>query len=53
MKEVKITLCCSIEDDFRDELASIIDHNIEYLLDLDGNPEIHSVYNAEMEDLPS
>lgn len=51
MKEVKVTLCMSIDDDFRDELGSIVDHNIEYLIDLDGNPEIKSVYNAEVEDL--
>lgn len=46
---VKITIRATIAPEFKDELERIVDHHIEYLIDLISYPEIKSVYGCEIE----
>lgn len=49
MKKVRIILDMDVEDRYINELSKIVDHHIDYLIDLSGNPEINRVYNCKME----
>lgn len=49
-KIVHVTMNMEIEKEFYPELQRFIDHHIEYLIDLDNNPEIISVFGCEIED---
>lgn len=47
---VQISFTADIDKDFYEELQSIIDHHIEYLIDTDSfSDEIESIYNAKVE----
>lgn len=45
---VQITFNAEIDDGFVETLKAIVGHHMEYLIDLDENPEIHSIYNASL-----
>ena len=49
MAKVKITFNAEVEDDFVEELKRMVDHHMDYLIDLDDNPEITSISDAEIE----
>ena len=44
--EVKLTM--DINKDFVDEFKSIVDHHIEYLIDINNFPEILSIYDCKV-----
>ena len=49
-KIVHVTMNMEIEEEFYEELKCFVDHHIEYLLNLEDNPEILSVFGCEIED---
>ena len=51
MAHVQISFKAEIDDDFLGELQRIVDHHLEYLIDLDSTPEIKNIYEGEVEEL--
>lgn len=51
MKEVEITFKAKVDDHYVETLKNIVDHHLDYLLDLDGNPEIFEVFGAWMREV--
>ena len=49
MKTLKVEFLIDIENDAVDKMKTVIDHHIDYLLDLESFPEIKSVYKAKMD----
>lgn len=49
MKTVKITMLMDIEDNFLDDIKKIT-HHADYLIDMNENPEILSVYDVTVEE---
>lgn len=48
---VAVKMKMEIDDEYYDELKSIVDHKIEYLVDMDANPEINSIFEAEVNEV--
>lgn len=46
--EVEVTIKMKINPEFYEELSKILDHKIEWLIDLYSNPEIESVYDCSI-----
>lgn len=51
MKTIEVTMKMEVDDDFYDDLKRIVDHHVDYLLDLISYPEIHSVYGAKIQEI--
>ena len=51
MKTIEVTMKMNIDEDSYNELKRIINHHIDYLLDLDSYPEIHCVYGAKVSEI--
>ena len=51
MAQVQISFKAEVDDDYIGELARIVDHHLDYLIDLDSTPEIKNVYEGELEEL--
>ncbi len=51
MKRVKVSFEAQIDDEFLEELNRIVDHHLDYLIDLDDNPEIKELSDGEVEEL--
>lgn len=49
--QVQISFKAEIDDSYFGELSRIVDHHLEYLVDLAGNPEIKNLSDGELEDL--
>lgn len=49
MKTVKATMFFEIEDDYLESMKNL-EHHVEYLLDLEGTPEIKCVYGVKVEE---
>ena len=48
---VKVSIDMIIDKDYKDKLENILNHHIDWLLDLDSNEEIRSVFNCELEEI--
>ena len=48
---VRISFNAEIDDSFLGELQRIVDHHLDYLVDLADNPEIKSLSEGEVEEL--
>ena len=51
MARVRVSFELEIEDSFMEELEKIVDHKLDYLLDLTEFPEIESVSDGQIEEL--
>lgn len=49
--QVQVSFKAEIDDKFLGELKRVVDHHLEYLLDLDSYPEITTVSDGEVEEL--
>ena len=48
---VNVSMNMVIDKSYLEKLKNIIDHHIDWLIDLDSNEEIRSVYNAEIKEI--
>jgi hypothetical protein len=49
--KVEITFKANIDREFFEELKRIVDHHLDYLVDFNSNPEIKSVYDAQVTEI--
>lgn len=45
----KLSMMVEIDDDAFEEIERFVDHHIEYIVDLESNHEIKSVWDAKLE----
>lgn len=51
MAHVQISFKAEIDDEFLPEIIRIVDHHLDYLIDLDSISEIKNLYEGEVEEI--